>query len=501
MTAADAVARAGDGNSRFQLLRMALGVAWLLALTMAAVSAFDANPDETDHVAAGSYYLTHWLPPQISEAALLPSLSQYGFTYLGEIDVTYFLAGKLASVLPATLLSEPFRFRAFNLLLFGILVVVYAARRESFSPFVMLLLSPQIWYVFSYFNNDGLPLFLSLLLVDAAFGSRARVPAALSEPWRASALLPLVGTGVLVGLLALSKPNYLPVVAFVAFFAFWRGFGFATAAVGVATAGIYLARTHSFLPMPYVVLVASMRVGVGVLLALLALRCWRSPTSRTLLLRGALIAIAAIAVAAPPRAYDRMLNGPSNDKALVLGTIAEAHADAAFRPSEAGDTDSYFGLRLREKGVALHALLLPPWDWAIKSWKSFTGYYGYMKIRGPAAYYIAIFALYVALVSYTTRTILREGEPAERQMLAIALLFCGGVVFLSFYHSWINDFQAQGRYLFPTLALFAIPFTRASRFFRSRVVPALLGVAFALSASSFVFVGLRKIAKGFGQVH
>lgn len=498
MIVADTAARADDGDTRFQLLRLALGIAWLLALTMAAISAANANPDEIYHAAAGSYYLTHWLPPQISEAALLPSISQYGFTYLGEIDATYFLAGKLASLLPATLLSEPFRFRAFNLLLFAILIVVYGVRRDPFSPFVLLLLSPQIWYVFSYFNNDGFPLFLSLLLVYTAFGSRSRVATALSEPWRASTLLPLVGTGLLAGLLALSKANYLPVVAFVVFFATWRGFGFAAATVGVATVGIYLARTHSFVSMPAPVLAACLMIGVASLFALMAVRSWRAPASRTLLARGAILAIAAVAIAAPPLAYDRILNGPGPEKAFALGTIAEKHAEPAFRPSESGDTDSFFGLRLRDKGLALHELLLPPWDWAIKSWKSFTGYYGYMKIRGPTAYYIAMFALYVALVSYTTRTILRNGDPAERQMLAVAALFCGGVIFLSFYHSWINDFQAQGRYLFPTLVLFAIPFARASRFFRSRVVPALLGMAFVLSASSFVFVGLRKIAKGFG---
>ncbi len=106
-----------------------LGVAWLLAACMAALSAFDAHPDERFHVAAGAYYVDHWLPPRATEAELAPSLSLYGFTYLGEIDATDFLAGKVASLLPARI-PQYLRFRAFNLLLFGILVVrVLAAPR------------------------------------------------------------------------------------------------------------------------------------------------------------------------------------------------------------------------------------------------------------------------------------------------------------------------------------------------------------------------------------
>jgi hypothetical protein len=216
------------------------------------------------------------------------------------------------------------------------------------------------------------------------------------------------------------------------------------------------------------------------------------------MVRGAIVALAAFAIAGPPFVFDRILNGSRPEKAFALGVIAEKHAEPAYRPSDSSGDDSFFGLRLRDKGVALHEVLLPPWEWPVKSWKSFTGYYGYMTIHGPAAYYIAMFALSVFLVAYTARTILLRGDAIDRQLLALSGVFAGGVIFLSLYHSWINDFQAQGRYLFPVVALFAIPFSRAARSFRTRIVPALLGIAFALSASSFLFVGLRRISKGFG---
>jgi hypothetical protein len=211
-----------------------------------------------------------------------------------------------------------------------------------------------------------------------------------------------------------------------------------------------------------------------------------------------IVALAALAIAGPPFAFDRMINGPRSEKAFALSAIAETHAEPAYRPSDSTGDDSYFGLRLRDKGVAQHEILLPPWEWPVKSWKSFTGYYGYMTIHGPAAYYIAMFVLSVLLVFYTTRTILLRGEPIDRRLLALSVVFSGGVIFLSLYHSWINDFQAQGRYLFPVVALFAIPFSRAAKSFRTRIVPALLGIAFVLSASSFLFVGVRRISSGIG---
>jgi hypothetical protein len=501
MMAAGAGHRAGAGEIAFQSFRwmcLCLALAWLLAVSMAVVSAVDSHPDEAQHIAAGTYYLTQWLPPRADEAALLPSLSHYGYTYLGDVDVSYFLAGKLASLLPAIAPYEHLRFRLFNLLLFLVLIVVYASRRDLFSPFVLLLLTPQLWYVFSYFNNDGFPLFLALLLANAAFGSRGHLAEALSGPWRPASLLPLLGSGVLLGLLVLTKSNYLPLIGFVVFVAFWRAFGLAAAAISVASAGPYLAHARGFGAIPSSVARASLALGVVTIASAVATRAWRSAPTRTAIARGALVLLAAVAVAAPPLTYDRIANGAGPEKAFALSAIAEKHADPAYRPSDASNADSFFGLRLRDKGLALHELLLPPWNWPIQNQKSFTGYYGYMTIHGPAAYYIAMFVLHLLLLAYLSFAILVRGDPAERQLLAFAAAFSGGVVFLSLYHSWFNDFQAQGRYLFPVLAFFAIPFTRSGRRFSARIVPALLGAVFVLSASSFVFVGLRKIPKLLG---
>jgi hypothetical protein len=382
------------------------------------------------------------------------------------------------------------------------LIAVYARRRDAFSPIVLVLLTPQIWYVFSYFNNDALPLFLALLLAEALFGARAQIGVELTGPWRAGVLVALAVCGALLGLLVLTKSNYLPFLGFVVFLALWKAAGLVPAAIAVAGAGLYLAQARGFFPLSKQLAIGAVACGAASIAIATALRARRSPELRTALLRSVLVVFAALVIAAPPLLYDRVVNGDAYTKNSALSALAEAHADAEYRPSTASDPDSAFwGLRLRDKGVTLLEILLPPWSWGTKTWKSFTGYYGYMKLKSPFAYHAALFAVYLALGSWVVRALVVASPPSDRALLAVAGGFGGAIVLLSLYHSWVNDFQAQGRYLFPVLAIASIPFARAALRFDARdvrIVRSLLAIAFLLSAFSFGFRGLGRIAKVFG---
>jgi len=75
------------------------------------------------------------------------------------------------------------------------------------------------------------------------------------------------------------------------------------------------------------------------------------------------------------------------------------------------------------------------------------------------------------------------------------LTFAGLVVGQSVYHSWVNDYQPQGRYLFPILPMFMVALARMPSSFRMRIMP-LFGFAFfVLSVWSFLLTGLRMIPK------
>ena len=78
-----------------------------------------------------------------------------------------------------------------------------------------LVLSPQIWYIFSYFNGDGFAFFIALLLAlqliyPDSLTCRYLNSKTLWDKWSGGVLF-----GILIGTLLLSKMNYYLYVAFI----------------------------------------------------------------------------------------------------------------------------------------------------------------------------------------------------------------------------------------------------------------------------------------------
>ena len=79
--------------------------------------------------------------------------------------------------------------------------------------------------------------------------------------------------------------------------------------------------------------------------------------------------------------------------------------------------------------------------------------------------------------------------------LLVFLVFGGLTIFQSTWHSWNNDFQAQGRYLFPIGAMAGMMLARFAPA-AGRTLPVTLPLALAMCAMSvysFVCVGLAHI--------
>lgn len=137
-----------------------------LIFVMGRTSQFNAHPDEHLHFKSAQYYMSHWLPPAVGDARSEYTYSYYGISYLDEPDIVYFLAGKLSRVLSFTEFSPFLLARAFNFALFAILFLILLKYSLEFGiPFYgILLLSPQLWYVFSYFNGDAFGFFVGTCL-------------------------------------------------------------------------------------------------------------------------------------------------------------------------------------------------------------------------------------------------------------------------------------------------------------------------------------------------
>ena len=469
-------------------------VVLILGFGMAWLSAFSSHPDELSHVKAADYYAHHWLPPRVGDPEARDSYSLQGFSYLDEADVVYFFAGKFGALLTAAGMQGYHAYRLINLLLFVGLIIVWLRREDSRLAFSLLLISPQIWYVFSYFNADAFPLFLSLLIahqlasVDSLF-NRYLSADSVTGHYRGALLM-----GLLVGLLLLSKRNYYVFLLFVPFYLVLVRLGLAATAMLFIAAGVIVMDTF-ITPLPRWMYLATVAITV-----VYAWQRWQRETNRRSIAVWAvrLLAVAALAaaIAVPRYTLDLIRYGSFQAKNDARLMYAEQITDDQFKPSKLGiPGESYYGSRLKAKGVSYIEIFLPPWNWLLVSAATSVGIYGYMSVQSPTGYYLIMLLALVAMLYYVSRKLIREGGPEARRLLGLVGVFSLAMIFLSSYHSWINDFQAQGRYLFPILGMLAVAVGRYSSLFNTQLYGGFVVVLFLLSIFSFVFTGLAHIPK------
>lgn len=482
--------------------------ATLLALVMAVVSAINDRPglwrgppDESNHRGAARYYVDHWLPPRVGDPATLGSYSlDYGYSYINDTDLTYLFAGKFAALISPLVPNHELGFRLFNVCLLGALAGFCLARPTAWLLFVPLVISPQVWYIFSYFNSDAFPLFLAILLAGQLVDPASRFNRYLDDPRFAGAWTGAVLAGVLVALLFLSKKNYYAFLALVPALVAVRCLGAASAfvlgAVAVAASGWYL----GWLEVDRRI---ALEIAVGAALAVLAVALVPA-ASRAARLRVlgklAILAAVAVAFAAPRYLWDAHANGSLEQKRLAIGRMQEQIAKPEYKPSLIFGEKSegaYYGIDLRARGTRLEALFEPPWSWHVKTFSTATGSYGWLQYYGPLAYYELIAAGYAALFAVYGWAALRSRDARVVASFVLVSVFSALTVAIAVYASWAYDFQAQGRYLFPIAAMLGAGLLAAREQLQGRSLRAATLACFALSVYSFVFVGLAQVQRAF----
>ncbi|MHC1790401.1 hypothetical protein [Solidesulfovibrio sp.] len=412
--------------------------------TMAVESRLNAHPDELDHVNAGRYFLQYWDFPAMDDPRLANTFSNYGVTYLQQLDVVYFFAGKFARLIGPVLGPDYIALRFFNVFLFAILMALFLRlpdnRKIAFLP---LFITPQVWYVFSYFNGDAFPMFLSFCMVYAV--ARLDAPG-LPEPPGATARQTrlLLMLGLLLGCICISKQNYYVLAGFTLAF-----FG----VCGLAARDIKAAARNA-----------------------------------------ALVFLVAATVFGARWGYNVYVNRTVRPE--VPTQNAEKYAVPDYKPSAQEAGTQFWGLRMRDQGLS-YPQLFSIWTWHIWSFRTSFGVYDYMKIYAPFIYYRYIGYIFWTLAGVLAVTLVLRGGPAGLAALAVFLSFAALTIFQSTWHSWVNDFQAQGRYLFPIGAMAGMTLARfADVLNRTLPVTSVLAAAMLLlSAYSFVWVGLAQIPR------
>ncbi|GAB6039097.1 hypothetical protein JCM15519_36560 [Fundidesulfovibrio butyratiphilus] len=414
---------------------------------MCLVSAFNVHPDEKDHVNAGKYYMHYWDPPRVGDERTMGAYSNYGISYLHQLDAVYFFAGKFARVIQPAVGEAYLALRLFNLSLLAVLLLLFYRLDQGYRlAFLPLFISPQIWYIFSYFNGDALPLFLSFLavrLLIACFQTADNPLAEASGPGGGRLWAAL---GVTLGLIAISKQNYY---VYLGFFLCMLGL---LAHEGKRSSGFNWRR------FVVVVLLAG---------SIFALR---------------LSAHVLVEVNQPPDA---------------VAKLAEKLAAEDFKPSKQVTGEAYWGLNMRGRGVSATEMFTKCWAWHIFTFRTAFGVYDYMKIPAPFIFYRYVGWLFWGFVGVLGLGLVFFGGKKARIMALMLAAFGAATVFQSFWHSWTADFQAQGRYLFPILAMLGCALAVCRQeLVRVRPVLWLLGVGlWGMSVWSFVFVGLAQIQR------
>lgn len=128
---------------------------------------------------------------------------------------------------------------------------------------------------------------------------------------------------------------------------------------------------------------------------------------------------------------------------------------------------------------------------------SATGQYGWLEFSAKKPYYAMMASGYLVLLAIYAWAALRSRDITAGLRFLLVSAFAALTVAVALHHSWVNDFQAQGRYLFPIVAMLGVGLQAVRNNIDPRAVMGVVAGCYALSVWSFIFIGLWHIPKSF----
>lgn len=415
-----------------------------LVLIMAMISKKNAHPDEHVHIEASKYYQNNWMPPVIEDPAIRSTYSRYGFSRLNSPEIYYFFSGKFAQLVSFMHVKSYLLLRLFNVFLLACIfmyMVRHVGARYIAMPF---LITPQIWYVFSYCNSDVFAIFIAFLVGVQVTAPQSTFHVFLRQNLDKNLFFRGIVLGGLVGCLLLLKKNFYPFIAFVACVLAWQ---------------LYEIKDKE----KRLIFVKRLSVLLLIGMTLFGMR------------RGA----------------DYYVNGI--DKAEKITKMRIETADSLLNPTSEL-SKQHLNLSMKKRGVPL-LYLIKVRRFFEKTFRSAFGVYGYLSIHASYSYYDAVRWSGIGLLALFLSLILMNSFKANGPITIIFLTFSLALIGISLLRSWTNDFQAQGRYLFPIVSMLSIVYARNYNFLKGKLFTSGFLVMFFLAVYSYIFVGIAKIPK------
>ena len=380
-----------------KIIRIVLIIALGLVAYMAFRSFDYVHPDENMSKAAIEYYVKYSKPADFRDKNVIDSFSSYGHSRLSELSVYYFLAGKIAYFVK-NLFGVVKYYRAFNVLLFAIMVGIFLKKgKEYFWLYVLLGMTPQVWYIFSYATSDAWDYFLSFLIIYQLMMPSSLFNQMLLKKDIKKAVFGLMFIGSLFGILILGKKNYYFIFVTSFIFLTWRLFK----------------EKRNALQMV-------LRYSIVVITCLLLYTCISK--------------------------YDMYRY---EDKKAVSSEYGNKYA-SEIKESDIQSvaiTDGA-GIKMRDQGFSLKEIAIDRGFFS-ESYKSYMGKYGWMQYDTNTFYYIMMGILYFIVFLIIGWTIFQENTMIDKCLFWALMILNFIILIVSLWHSWTSDFQAQGRYLFP----------------------------------------------------
>ena len=438
------------GQSLFSKLIFCVLFGGLFAATLMTIftgfwNPFYLNPDEYHTLSAVNYYFSHFMPPDMRDPAIIDSYAIYGTTRHSEWTLFYFLTAKIGQFFADPII----RVRFFTTVTFCIMAGIALKNvKKNWALSAMLLLTPQVWYLFSYCTSDSLDFFMSFLCMYEVMKKDSMLNRVLDEPFCKKQLLYMALLGLLFVQPLWGKPTF------------------------------------------YVVL-------IFIFLVLLIRLFYTPKTERKVLLYkylgilGFTLGIFAIRYMITDFPYYGLFG-----KYRVYMDMMEQTALPGYKLSTPALERAY-SMSFMEKGVTLGELLTG-FDFNKNLFRTFAGFFGSYAFGARDWYYMAIAVLYLAILAYLLVQAFRKRDSQTWWEIGAAALAMFIQYALIVYNAWVVDFQPQGRYLLPILFYTAYLIHRADSESQSKVLRILLCLTCLLSLYSFYTVGIPNLVSVHG---
>ncbi|MCX5871546.1 MAG: DUF2142 domain-containing protein [Deltaproteobacteria bacterium] len=426
-----------------QYVQVFLAIIFILITLMATTSAENTHPDEYVHLDATRYYRNHWLPPHVDSPEIRHTYSVYGFSRLNTDEMSYLLTAKFSNLLTPFHLIEYQALRLFNILLFGIILLFVILRPVARPLALPFLLTPELWYTFSYCNSDAFAIFLYFITCCQVILPDSMLNNLLKKQFSNKYLLNYIFLAVLFSFLLLVKKNYHILMPFLLFFYLWKNWHIS------------------------------------------------KKLKKESLLRLLIVVLAGLSLAGVRIACDYYVNG--FDRAEKLAVLQEQTAKPTYKPSTELHKKHIY-LYMKARGRSLEEIIKVD-RWFGKTFRSSFGVYGYFTLSASDDYYKVVQWLGTAFLLFFICSIIMKGG-LQNNILLFTGLGCGvSLIGISLWHSWTSDFQAQGRYLLPIILLLGIIYFHTQDIFQKRIFNFFVFSMFTVSLYSFIYIALLDIPK------